>query len=140
MKPYSLDLRQRVVNAYLQGEGSIAELAALFQVSLFFLKKMLRLHRRGESLAPKSNGGGNPPVLNEEQQAVLRAAVQAQPDATLKQLQQTLAARCQVRASAATICRALQKLSLPRKKKASAPANATRRNAGRSAARSSSGT
>jgi transposase len=117
MKAYSLDLRQRVVDAYEGGEGSLAELAALFGVSIDFIKKMLRLFRRGESLEPKPHGGGAPPALNDSQRAVLRAAVEKRPDATLKELQEVLVTQCQVAVSESTICRELQKLNLPRKKK-----------------------
>lgn len=135
MKAYSLDLRQRVVDAYEGGEGSLAELAELFRVSLFFLKKMLRLHRGGESLEPKPHGGGAPARLKARQRAVLRAAVAEHPDATLKELREVLATHCQVTVSEATLCRALQKLNLPRKKSASRPANATSASVGRFAAR-----
>lgn len=117
MKAYSLDLRQRVVEAYERGEGSLTELAALFHVSIGFIKKMLRRFRRGESLAPKPHGGGAPPALQARQRAVLRAAVAKRPDATLAELQTELATRCRVTVSEATLCRALQKLNLPRKKK-----------------------
>src|SRR5712692_6030970 len=49
--------------------------------------------------------------------ALLRAAVAKHPDATLKELQAVLAAQGRVTVSEATLCRALQKLHLPRKKK-----------------------
>ncbi len=139
MKAYSLDLRQRLVAAYEQGAGTLAELAALFRVSTFFLVKMLGQHRRGESLEPKPHSGGASLALNEEQRAVLRAAVATQPDATLKELQAVLTAKGRVRVSLATLCRELQRLHLPRKKKASSPVNATKANAGRSAVKLSAG-
>jgi transposase len=67
-------------------------------------------------LAPR-HGGGPVPRLSEPELALLRHAVQQQPDVTLEELQRTLAAQRQVTASRATICRALQRLGLPRKKK-----------------------
>lgn len=136
MKAYSIDLRQRVVGAYEQGEGTMAELAELFRVSTFFIVKMLGLHRRGESLEPKPHGGGAPAALNDDQREVLRAAVSERPDATLKELQKVLATQGRVQVSEATICRELQKLNLPRKKKVLWPVNATKENAGRFAVRS----
>jgi transposase len=42
MKPYSLDLRQRVVEAYENGEGTHEELAEAFCVSLSWIEKLLR--------------------------------------------------------------------------------------------------
>lgn len=140
MKAYSLDLRQRVVDAYERGEGSLAEVAEFFRVSLFFIKKMLRLYRQGEGLEPKPHGGGAPAALHDSQREVLRAAVEERPDATLKELQQVLASKCRVKVSEATICRELQKLNLPRKKNASSQASATSANVGRFAARWRPGT
>jgi transposase len=52
MKPYPQELRVRVVAAAEQGELSIPEVASLFNVGITFVKKMLRLHRNGDDLAP----------------------------------------------------------------------------------------
>ena len=115
MQPYPQELRVRVVAAVEQGEHSIAEIARLFNVGVTFVKKMLRLHRAGDDLAPRQ-GGGPAPALKEPEHQVLRAHIAAQPDASLAELQQVLAARRAVAVSQATICRALQELGLPRKK------------------------
>ena len=85
MKPYPLDLRLRVVAAYEEGQGTIAEIAALFHVGLTFIKKMIGRSRNGEGLEPK-HGGGAKPSLNEVNLEVLRAAVETHPDATLGEL------------------------------------------------------
>ncbi len=138
MKPSTLDLRQRVVAAAESGEHTIGEVADLFGVGQTFVKKMLRWHRQGESLEPR-HGGGAPAVLNGEHQQVLRAAVQAQPDATLGELKEALAVQCHVSVSEATICRQLQALNLPRKKRVSKPANATNGTGAGFAARRPSG-
>jgi transposase len=116
MLAYPKELRIRVVNAVEQGEGTIAEISTLFGVGLTFVKKMLRFHRAGEDLAPR-HGGGPVPRLSEPELALLRHAVQQQPDVTLEELQRTLADQRQVSVSRATICRALQRLGLARKKK-----------------------
>lgn len=128
MLAYPKELRIRVVNAGEQGEGTIAEISTLFGVGLTFVKKMLRLHRAGEDLAPR-HGGGPVPRLHDPERALLRHEVQQQPDVTLEELQRTLAAQRQVTVSRATICRALQQLGLPRKKKASWPVSGTKRHA-----------
>ncbi len=51
MFAYPKELRIRVVNAIETGDGTIAEISALFGVGPTFIKKMLRLHRAGEDLA-----------------------------------------------------------------------------------------
>ena len=135
MKPYSFDLRQRVIAAVESGVHTIAEVAEIFGVGQTFVKKMLRWHRQGERLEPR-HGGGAPPSLNDDQRERLRAAIETCPDATLGELKEFLTAECEVRVSEATICRHLQALNLPRKKRASKPVNATNATVGRFAARS----
>jgi transposase len=63
MEAYSLDLRQRVLEAALSGEHTIVEVAQLFSVGTTFVNKMLRLHRQGADLAPRPHGGGQPARL-----------------------------------------------------------------------------
>ena len=111
-----------------QGEFTRTEIASLFQVGVTFIKKMLRLHRAGQDLAPRQ-GGGPTPRLQAPELAWLRTEVAHQPDATLAELQTALAAQTDVMASVPTLCRALQQLALPRKKKASSTRSAMSRNA-----------
>jgi transposase len=113
MAPYSHDLRQRVLDAVERGEGSIRQIARRFVVSLSFVVRLLQIHRRTGSIAPKPHRGGHPPALGPEELERLRELVRQQPDATLEELRQRLGVPC----STAAICRALDKLALPRKKK-----------------------
>src|ERR1044071_2893878 len=96
MGPYPTELRVRVVAAVEEGGVSIPEVARLFQVGLTFIKKMLRLHRAGESLKPR-HGGGPVPLLQEKETTLLRQELKAHPDATLEELQQVLSTRCHTR-------------------------------------------
>ena len=116
MIPYPKELRARAVAAVEAGEFTIAEVANLFSVSLAFVKKMLKLHRAGDDLEPR-HGGGPEVLLKEKELTLLREEVEEHPDATLEELQKVLAEKCNVTASLPTICRALQQLNLPRKKK-----------------------
>jgi len=105
-----------VVAAVEQGAMTIGEVAEVFNVGKTFIKKMLRLQRAGEDLAPRQ-GGGSAPKLTATDRAVLRETVVQQPDVTLAECQTVLAAQGRGRVSVPTICRALQQLQLPRKKK-----------------------
>lgn len=116
MKPYSLDLRERIVRAYEQGQGSIAEVAASFNVSTSFLKKMLRQWRQTSDLAPLPHGGGKPPSLTPRQKQLLKRKVREQNDVTLAELQQLLSEQESVDVHLSTISRALSSLGLPHKK------------------------
>ena len=116
MLPYPKELRARVVAAAEQGDFSIPEVVELFQVGKTFVKKMLRRARQGEALAPR-HGGRPEPIFTAARRATLRAAVAAHPDATLAQLQPVMADQHDLTPSLPTLCRVLQELNLPRKKK-----------------------
>jgi len=118
MKAYSLDLRQRVVEAYEQGKGSIAEVAEQFSVSTYFVKKMLRQWRQTNDLAPLPHGGGKPASLAARHRQLLKRKVKAQGDISLAELQQTLVDEESLSVHLSTISRALSSLGLPRKKRA----------------------
>src|SRR5215218_9431987 len=63
MKPYSEDLRVRIVRAVEVGMSKSAA-ARLFGVSLSSVKRYARIAQRGESLMPR-RGGGRPPKADE---------------------------------------------------------------------------
>ena len=81
---------------------------------------MLRWQRAGQDLAPRQ-GGGPTLLLQAPEWALLCAEVGACPDATLSELQTALAEKGEVTASLPTLCRVLQQLNLPRKKKPPVP-------------------
>ncbi len=116
MKAYSIDLRQRVVSAYEQGEGSISEIASRFGVCPAFVKKVLRQWRESGDLSPRPHGGGKPRSLTERQRRLLRRKVRDEGDISLAELQIFLAERESVEVHVSTISRALSALGLPLKK------------------------
>jgi transposase len=113
MRPYSLDLRQRVAAAVDAREGSQSEIARRFRVSVSFITRLLRRGRRTGSLAPGPHGGGHPPALDHDGQDRLRQAVRDQPDATLAELGGRMGVPC----GRMAIFRTLRKLKITRKKK-----------------------
>ena len=128
MRPYSRDLRLRVVQAYENHEGSMRQLAARFRISLSCVRDLLTRYRATGDVAPKPHGGGYPAKLDASGRDALKSLVHVTPDATLQELCTQLATTQQVRVSQATISRALTKLGLPRKKNISrGRARATRR-------------
>lgn len=125
MQAYSLDLRQRVVSTYEKGHDSIATVAERFSVSVGFVKKMLHLKRTSGELAPRGHGGGRRASLTPRQRQLLGRKVRAQNDISLAELQTVLHEAEGVTVHVSTICRALQQLDLPHKKRALPPQNAT---------------
>ena len=113
MKPYSMDLRQRIAAAIDHGDGSFRQIARRFRVSLSFLARLLRRRRQAGTLEPKPHGGGHPPALDHEGEERLRELVRQHPEATLDELRQQLGVSC----SRSALGRALERLKLTRKKK-----------------------
>jgi transposase len=139
MKPYSLDLRQKILRAYDHKLGSQRALATLFGVSHAFLEQLLQRRRTTGEIAPRRHGGGRQPRCDPAALAVVRQLVREQPDATLAELCTQLQQRRGLRLSVATMCRVLQRLELPRQNRPSRPPSATRRGSSRPVPRTGSG-
>src|ERR1700689_2116330 len=120
MKPYSMDLRRKVMEA-LESEGTTDEIAERFGIAGSSVRKWrLRLRRRGE-LQP-----GKPPGRKREfsaaHDAQLRQAVESRPDATRGELAEAVAEKLGRVFSKPVITRALKRLGFTRKKKRFRPA------------------
>lgn len=113
MRPYSIDLRQRIIAAIDRGEHSLRQIARLFSVNLSFLVRLLQRRRAAGSIQPKPHGGGPTPKLDADAVGRLLALVREQPDATLTELRDRLGIPCHI----ATIARVLRKHRITRKKK-----------------------
>ncbi len=81
MKPYSEDLRVRIVKAVAEGVSKSAT-ARLFGVSLSSVKRYVRISERGSSLQPRK-GGGRTPKTDKTTQKLLEEDVQERPGATV---------------------------------------------------------
>lgn len=96
MKPLSLDLRQRIVAAYENGEGSHEALSARFAVSKALVGKLVRQHRNLGTLEPQVHRRGRKPSISGEQEQSLRAHLVDHPDATLQERIDALQLDCAV--------------------------------------------
>ena len=63
MRPYSLDLRERIAAAVDHHDGSIRWIARIFRVSTSFIVRLLQRRRAAGTLAPEPHRGGPPPAL-----------------------------------------------------------------------------
>ena len=126
MKPYSHDLRERVIAALEAGLESQFDIAETFAVSLSTVEKWWRCRRETGRCTALPHAGGRPRTLH-GREAFLRAEVKKQPDVTLEDLCARLAEAEGVRASPSMICRELQRLRLPRKKSPSMTASGIHR-------------
>ncbi len=115
--PLSVDLRQRILEAYKAKEGSQRQLAERFKVSLSFVRDLMRHYRETGTLQPKPHGGGAVAKLGKEHLPIVEALVKAQPDALLSELCQRFAAQTGVEVSVSTMQRVVCQLKLSVKKK-----------------------
>jgi transposase len=113
MKPYSNDLRERVLAAVDDHEGSLRQIARRFRIGISTVTRWLQRRRQTGSLAPKPHAGGRVPAVDAQQAQTLRELVHTQPDATLDELNQRLDLGC----SRMAIFRALLRWRISRKKK-----------------------
>lgn len=123
---YSLDLRERIIDAVERGSNTKRAIAELFGVHESFIYKLLRQQRERGDIAPLPHGGGASAKLSETDLATLYDLVAETPDATLTELGQRLKQKTGVEVSQSTICRGLQALELTLKKRPGAPPKPTR--------------
>jgi len=126
MQAYSIDLRERVVKSVESGECNIPKAARRYKVSEPSVERWLARKRATDSCAPLPHTGG---VLRKlaAAEAVIRAAVKEQPDATLQELCERVEQKSKIKSDPSLMCRELARLKLPLKKSRFMPTSGTRR-------------
>jgi transposase len=131
-KTISLDLRERILAAYDDEEGTREAVARRFRVSLGLVKKLLQQRRRLGDIRPQHHRSGSKPRIVASHQHQLRVLLAKKPDLTLKELRAATGLACTLPA----IHYVLVRLGLTYKKRRSGPVSKT---APTSAARGESG-
>lgn len=117
MKPYSDDLRLRIIETIQANQLSQAVIAKRFSVGKSFVEKLWQRFRATGSYAAKTDYLRGPKRTLKNDEAVIRELVSNQPDATLEELCEAAAkATKKPRVTTATMCVELQRLQLPLKK------------------------
>lgn len=115
-RPYSVDLRERVVRAVEAGLSRRAA-ARRFEVSVSFVIKLVQRWRRKGIVAPEQYGGWKRPTLAAHAERV-HDLLRDEPDLTIAELRSRLAAEA-IFVSPAAISRFLAAEGLTRKKRPS---------------------
>jgi len=121
MRTLSVDLRERILACYDHDEGTRAEVAHRFRVSLGMVKKLLQQRRRTGDIAPRHHYAGRKPMIVEAHRRGLRSLLAKKSDLTLKELRAAMELKCSLQA----IHVVLGKMGLTYKKRHSAPASKT---------------
>lgn len=118
-KPLSSDLRQRIVSAYLRGEGTYVAIAERFGVGEASVSRLLARFRVTSKVDPDPHGGGQPARVPVEKYPELKALVAEQADRSVEELRAIWQKRFKVKLSRSAMQRAVLKAGLRWKKNAS---------------------
>src|SRR3954463_2688441 len=121
MKPYSMDLRGRVLKDCDTGLGTAA-VAAKYSVSPSWVRRLRQRRRAGAGVEPKSPRNRRVPRLDAYADRI-RELIGATPDMTLAELRKALG----VAVALATVWAAVTKLGLTVKKKSAGRRSRTAR-------------
>lgn len=116
MTCYSLDVRQKIVEAYQQGNTSIRAVAQQFLVSTNTVQRLLNQYRTTGDLSPQKLGTKRKSVLSEHHKAALEV-VEEHPDWTLWQYCEYLTEKLGVNVSTSMMDRFCHQNNLTLKKK-----------------------
>lgn len=112
----SEDLRQRVVEVYKAGQSTMQEVADRFAVKRGWVNAIIQRYNQTGSVAASRRGGGATAKLIDEDYQVIADIIKHQNDATLAEIAEQLGEQTGVVVSLPTMCRALQKMGISRKK------------------------
>ncbi len=110
MQPYSLDLRQKIIEVYEQEKISIRKVAQRFRVAKSFVQKLLKQYQQTGDIKPKRQGGNSPPKVQGADLLTLTEIIEKNNDATLEELCELLEEQTGIKVSRATMGRISQNL------------------------------
>ena len=113
---YSTDLRSLAIKNYEEGTSSQQEIADDIGIHISTFKRIYKYYRETGKLALPKRKGGRPSLISESGYIQLQEYVTTTPSILLEDIQRKYFEDNQVKLSLPTICRALQSLSLNRKK------------------------
>ena len=112
-----MELRERVVAAYHDGEGTFPELAERFRIGEATVNCWVSLERRTGSVnpRPRTSGGHNRLIFEEGEQFIARVFEDV-PDTTIAELVEAYEGEFGVRVGRSTMQRKVQELGFTRKR------------------------
>ena len=116
MKSYSVEFRGKIVKTYQAGDTSVRRVAERFHVACSFVQKLLKQQAEQGHLQPAQQGRP-PKTMLDGYETQLQAMVEKYPDATLSEYCEYWGETYGQWLSRATLCRALNKVKLTRKKR-----------------------
>ncbi len=116
-----MDLRQRILEAYLAHEGTWEQIAKRFRVGVATVDRLVGRWKRIHSLAPLRPGPRPHYRIPDSQLTKVKRLLDAKPDSTTQEIADAYAEAAGVRVSRPTMGRAFRRLGYTRKKSRSSP-------------------
>jgi len=116
-RPLSKEIREKIVNAYKRGVGTINKVASIFEIQPRTVAKYLQIDRDTGDLTPKSRPGRTP-ILNEKNLAIIKSIIMSNSDGTLQEYCDAFKKKTGIQVTFVTIHNACKKLNIRRKKRA----------------------
>ncbi len=116
-RPYSLDLRIKIINAYKNKEGTQEEIAEMFSVGLATVRRYWRKYQRDGDLKLTVHRHGPLPELSGEKLTRVKQLVLQHADSTLDELCKFYNKNRKVKVGRSMMWRACKKLGFKVKKK-----------------------
>lgn len=114
--------REKIVQAYKKGLGTVPELAKIFNITARSIYKYLELDRKTGDLTPGTQPG-RPPILTDKNLSIVKKLVTANPDGTLEDYRVGFLNKTGINVTIVTIHNACKDLNLRRKKRVFLPQN-----------------
>jgi len=96
MATLSLDLRERILTAYDNGEGTRDQIARRFCVSEGMVKKLIQQRRRLGDIRPQHHRSGRKPKILATHRQAIRKHLRVKPDLTLEELRDAVGLQCTI--------------------------------------------
>lgn len=116
MKTYSDDIRRKIIESYINREGSYRELARRYSVSLSFVQTLIHRFQETGSIEPLPHRGGKTAKINDSHAHILKTLIVENDDVTIEDLCENFYVKTKIKVSTSTMRRGLSKLGLTRKK------------------------
>lgn len=116
-KAYGIDFRKKILEAYLNKEDSIPNLAKRFKVSASTIKRIAQRYRETGEVKLYLHNVGRHELIDEAGKKTLESLLLSQPDLTLSEIQEAYYKRHKIKPVLAVFHRVLKNLNYSYKKK-----------------------
>ena len=107
-RPYSMDLRERVISRYQRGDVTLEEVASQFEIGIATVNRWLRRTREEGSPVVHPPGRGPKPLIGDSEWVLVEGISRARPDTTMQEVAWILEEEHGLKVSRATVQKAVQ--------------------------------